>query len=479
MKTRYREKWMIVLLIMFAVFFGACKTKEVPLKNTAKNLPSSFGDSKDSLTSAITNWKGYFVDPNLLELIDTALTSNLDLFIALQKMEAAKAGIGAAKGLLLPNLSAGASAAQRKFGLYTMDGAGNISTYITPGQIVPVHLPDYYFGLQTTWEVDIWGKLRNKKKAALSRYLSTSEGKNLVITNLIAEVATAYYQLLALDNELDIIRETIQLQGDAFELVSIQKEATAANELAVKQLESQVLNSKALEYEILLKINEFENKMNFLLNRYPQTIKRNKSEFTKPLPFKLEVGIPVDLLKNRPDIRRAEYELVATKADLKAARVAFYPTLNIMGGPGFQAFKMAYLFMNPASVAYSVVGTLSAPLINRSSIKAAFKTANANQQEALFNCQKSILHGYIEVYNEIVTIKNLEKIHQLKSNEVAVLSEAIDASAVLFRTGRANYVEVLMTQKGALQSKIELVNIKQRQFNALVNIYKALGGGWR
>ncbi len=342
-----------------------------------------------------------------------------------------------------------------------------------------LHLPDYYLGLQTTWEVDIWGKLRNKKKAAFSRYLSTSEGKNLVLTNLIAEVANAYYQLLALDNELDIVRETIQLQSDAFELVSIQKEATAANELAVKQLESQVLNSKALEYEILLKINEFENKMNFLLNRYPQTVKRNKSEFTKQLPFKIEVGIPADLLKNRPDIRRAEYELIGAKADLKSARAAFYPTLNIMGGPGFQAFKTGYLFMNPASMAYTVLGTLAAPLINRSSIKAVFKTANANQQEALFNYQKSILNGYIEVYNEIVTIKNLEKIHQLKSNEVAVLSEAIDASAVLFKTGRANYVEVLMTQKGALQSKIELVNIKQRQFNALVNIYKALGGGWR
>lgn len=462
-----------------SLFIVSCKTSKPLENNTLKNMPESFASLKDSANSATINWKQHFTDPNLVELIDVALKNNLDLSIALQKMEAGRANIRSSRGALFPTVNGGASAALRRFGLYTMDGAGNITTEITPGLIVPINLPDYYLGLQASWEIDVWGKLRNKKKAALFRYLSSVEGKNLVVTNLIADLANAYYELLALDNELDIIKETIKLQENAFELVSIQKEAGVANQLAVKQFEAQVLNSKAMEFETLQRITEVENQINFLLNRYPQPVKREKEEFNKPLPFKTNVGIPSDLLKNRPDIRQAEFDLIASKADVKAARAAFYPSLNITGAFGYQAFKTGLMFTSPESMAFSLFGSLMAPLLNRSAIKAEFKTANAAQQEALFNYQKNILNGYTEVYNQMANIKNLEKIQELKTNEVAVLSEATEASSELFKTGRANYIEVLMTQRNSLSSKLELINTKQKQFNSVVNIYKALGGGWR
>lgn len=208
-------KW-IKISIVFGICFGvlamnSCKTAKSTEQSSVKKLPETYDGKKDSLNIASQNWKTYFNDPDLTELIELALKNNMDMSVALQKIEIMRAHVGEAKGNLLPNLGLNVGFSMRRFGLYTMDGAGNISTNITPNQIVPIDLPDYYIGLQTSWEVDIWGKLRNKKKAALLRYMSSVEGKNLIITNLIADLAGNYYELLALDNKLDIIRETIQI----------------------------------------------------------------------------------------------------------------------------------------------------------------------------------------------------------------------------------------------------------------------------
>jgi outer membrane protein TolC len=272
-----------------------------------------------------------------------------------------------------------------------MDGAGNATTDILPGQTVPVNLPDYFVGLQTSWEADITGKIQNRKKAAVARYLSSIEGKNWLITNLVAVIASTYYELQALDIELEIIRENISIQENAVAVVTSQKESGAANELAVEQFRAQLLTTKSLEVEIEQQIIETENQINSLLGRYPQPIERGKTILTHIIPTQLQTGVPSDLLRNRPDIKQAELELIAAKADVKAARAAFYPSLNITGGLGFQAFKPNLLFTTPQSFVFSLVGGLSAPLINRSAIKANFKGASAYQVELLYNYQKSIL----------------------------------------------------------------------------------------
>lgn len=464
-------------IVVMCILFTSCKTTKPTEANNLKSIPESYTAVKDSANSANINWKQYFSDANLTALIEEALKNNLDLLMALQRIEMTSSNVLLNRSALFPVVNAFGAAGQRKFGDYTMDWAGNKTTEITPGKIIPMHLQDYYLGLQTSWEIDVWGKIRNRKKAALARYVGSIEGKNFVITNLISEIAAAYYELIALDNELEIIRETIKLQEEALSLINIQKQAGVVNELAVQQFEGQVLNSKALEFETLQKITECESKINFLSGRYPQTITRDKSKFTTTLPFQVNAGIPSDLLKNRPDIRQAEYSLIASKADVKAAKAAFYPSLNITGALGFQAFQTGYL-LTPESMAYNLFGNLVAPLINRSAIKAEFRTANATQQEALYNYQKSIINGYVEVYNETAKINNLEKIVHLKTQEADVLTKSIEASSELFKTGRASYIEVLMTQKGSLESKLELVNAKQQQYNAIINIYKALGGGW-
>ena len=460
------------------MFWVSCRMIATAQNTDTKLLPKSYSDSKDSTNSATIKWKTFFSDKNLVSLIDTALKNNLDLLITLQDIDIARNNVRLKKGLLLPTVSGQAGMGIEKVGRYTSQGAGDASADITPGKLVPENLGDFALGLHTDWEVDIWKKLRNSKKAAFTRYLASIEGKNFVITNLVAEIANTYYELLSLDNQLDIIRETIQLQKNALEIVKVQKEASVVTELAVKKFEAEVLNSQSLEFDVFQKIKENENTINFLLGRFPQVIIRDKSSFTTQMPQQIKIGIPSQLLKNRPDIKQAELELYATNCDVKAAKAEFYPSFNISGSLGYNAFKTAYLFTSPQSLMYSLVGDLAAPLINRSAIQAEFNKAKAYQIEAMYNFQKTILNGYIEVSNEVSNINNLEQLYTLKNKEVEALMKSITISNDLFKSARADYLEVLMTQRDALQSKLELIEAKKRQYNSVTNIYKALGGGW-
>lgn len=468
----------VLLMIVIAVCICSCKPVNTIQDPAGRVMPAAYQDGTDTINSATLSWKQFFGDKHLVDLIDSAITNNWDMQIALQRIKAAQANVLFRKGMLNPSVSAGAAASLRRFGLYTMDGAGNISTEIQPNKIVPVDLPDYFMGLQTSWEVDLWGKLKNRKKAAIARFLATVEGKNLLTTNLISAVARDYYELLALDQNLKVLDETIAIQEKANELVQIQKEAAVANELAVKQFEAQLLDLRALRLNILQLISETENNINLLTGRYPQPVMRD-TVFFSVSPAVIHTGVPAALLQNRPDIRQAEMEVAAAKADVLAAKAAFYPSLNITGSAGFQAFKTGLLFKTPESIAYGLLAGLSAPVINRTAIKAEFNYATASQLESLYNYQKTIVNGYVEVYNEILRAKNLQQVIEVRSKETEALIQSIDISEQLFRTGRATYIEVLFAQQNALKAKLDLNEAKKNQFLTTVNLYKALGGGWR
>lgn len=467
------------IVLGFCLAVIGCKTPQTATETSIKPLPESFGSSKDTTTISTMKWRDFFKDPHLVELIDVALKNNQELNITLQEIEIAKNDVRVRKGALLPSVGLRAGAGVEKVGRYTSQGAGDASTEIKPGVETPDPLGDFTIGAYANWEVDIWKKLRNSKKAAVTRYLATVEGKNFVITNLIAEVADSYYELLALDSQLDIVKQNIVLQTNALEIVKVQKQAARATELGVQKFQAEVFTSKSLEFDILQKIKETENRINFLLARYPQEIKREKSNFTDLIPSAISSGIPSQLLANRPDVKQAELELVAAKLDVKVARAEFYPSLDIAAGVGVQAFKPSYLFTMPESLLYSLVGDLTAPLINRNAIKAEFKSANARQVQALYNYERTILNAYLEVSNQLSKIDNLEKSYDLKSQQVASLNRSIEVSNDLFKSARVDYFEVLMTQRDALESKLELIETKKEQLNAVVHVYKDLGGGWK
>jgi len=467
-----------VLGICLAV--AACKVPAITPANENRSVPGSYGNNNaDTTNTAAIQWRSFFTDKDLVNLIDTALKNNQELMITFQEIEIAKNDIRFKQAPLLPTVGARAGAGLEKVGRYTSQGAGDATTEIEPGKEMPDPLADYTVAIFANWEADIWKKLHNAKKAAVARYLSTVEGRNFVVTNLVAEVASSYYELLALDNQLAIVRQNIELQKNALEIVKIQKEAARVTELAVQKFEAEVLGSRSLEFEILQKIKETENRVNFLLGRYPQEIPRDKSSLLGLLPQAVYTGIPSQLLGNRPDIKQAELELSAAKLDVKVARAEFYPSFGISAAIGFQAFKPSYLFKTPESLLYSLAGDIAGPLINRNAIRAEFNSANARQLQAMYNYERTILNAYLEVATQLSNISNLEKSYDLKSKQVDALARSIDISNDLFKSARADYLEVLMTQRDALESRLELISTKKEQLIAVINIYKELGGGWK
>lgn len=472
------NRYKIWTLACISMAYVGCKIPALVQHSENKTVPSSFNGSQDTTSMAKIKWRDFFKDRYLVALIDTALQRNQELNITLQEIEIAKNEVRAKKGELLPNVGIKAGAGVEKVGRYTSQGAGDAATEIDDNKEVPDPLPDYMVGLYANWEVDIWHKLRNAKKAAYTRYLSSVEGKNFVVTSLVAEIANSYYELLALDSQLEMVKKNIELQNNALSVIRLQKEAARVTELAVRKFEAEVLNSQSMEYGIQQQITETENKINFLLGRYPQPIARDKASFNNPLPSKLQTGIPSQLLANRPDIKQAELDLMAAKLDVNVAKAQFYPSLGISASLGLQAFNPSYLVKMPESMLYSLAGDIAAPLINKNAIKASYFSANAKQIQAIYQYERSILNAYIEVANQLSSIGNLEKSYNLKSKQVLALTQSIDISNDLFKSARADYLEVLMTQRDAMEAKLELIETKKQQLSAMVKIYQALGGGW-
>jgi NodT family efflux transporter outer membrane factor (OMF) lipoprotein len=442
-------------------------------------MPSKYVDqTTDSTNSAQLKWSDLLKDDNLTKLIDTALTNNQELRIMMQQIDVAQNEIKARKGEYLPFITYGAGTEVEKVGEYTRNGAVEKNLDIKDGEEFPEPLTDYSAGLFATWELDVWKKLRNSKKAAALEYLSTIEGKNFMVTRLIAEIADSYYELIALDNQLAFIEQNLELQGNALRMVRLQKEAARATELAVRRFEAEVLKNQSHKFEVQQEIVEMENKLNFLIGRQPQPITRNSEGFIETQMDTIYAGLPSQLLLNRPDIKQAEYELEAAKLNIKVARANFYPSIGLKAGIGLQAFKPKYLTETPESLIYSAVGDIVGPLINRNAIKADYNTANSKQIQAVYEYEKAILSGYIEVVNQLSKMENLKQSYALKENQVKALTESIDLSTRLFQSARIEYIEVLLTQREALESKMELVETKKDQLMARVNVYQALGGGW-
>ncbi|HEY5826146.1 MAG TPA: TolC family protein, partial [Cyclobacteriaceae bacterium] len=321
-----------VVISCFSVLLVGCIS---PLKQRQENkaVPTSFNNSQDTVNTAKLKWKEFFTDPYLAALIDTALRNNQELNITLQEINIAQNEVRARKGEYLPFVGLGAGAGIEKVGEYTRAGATEENLgEIKPGTKFPEPLPDFVIGANASWEVDIWKKLRNAKKSAVFRYLASTEGKNFMVTNLISEIASSYYELMALDNQLEILKQNITIYQNSLEIVKLEKQAAKVTELAVRRFEAEVLKNQSRQFHIIQAIVETENRINFLVGRFPQPVLRNSQTFQALVPPSIQACIPTQLLQNRPDIRRAELALAAAKLDIKVAKANFYPSLRITAG---------------------------------------------------------------------------------------------------------------------------------------------------
>jgi len=475
-----RKKIIVYLgILSLSIVYTACIGPSAIKRSENKNVPASYNGNKDSINTATIKWKTFFKDQYLIALIDTALKNNQDLNIIMQEINIAKNDVRAKKGAYMPNLEVGLEAGFDKSSRYTIKGANEEANDIVVGQKNPLPLSNYILGANISWEIDIWKKLRNAKKAAVFRYLSSIDGKNFMVTHLVAEISNSYYELLALDNQLEILKQNIELYQSSLETVKLEKSAARVTELAVRRFEAEVLKNQSRQFYIEQQITVTENHLNYLMGRFPQTITRDSKSFIDLPIDTIHSGIPSQLLENRPDIKKAECELIAAKLEVKSAKAEFYPALKITAGSGYSAFNPKYIIETPLSLIYNVAGNLVAPLINRNVIKANYYSASSKQVQAMYNYERTILNAHIEVVNQLSNINNLKKSYDLKTKQIQALTESIDISNTLFKSARADYMEVLLTQRDALESRFELIETKKQQMNAMVNIFEALGGGWR
>lgn len=482
------------LLCAAAVAFaGGCRASAIALDPAPRPMPATLSlaaDSgrardrrTDSTTVADIGWRQYFADTTLLALVDTAVHNNAELQATLAEVEMARQEARAIQGRLLPQVAAAASLGVDKAARYTSTGAGDASTDITPGSRVPEVLPDLGMGFVASWEADVRGRIRSRKGAALARYLATVEGNRYVMTGLVAEVANTYYELTALDAKLAIIREAIALQERELEVVRAQKDAAVVTELAVRQFEALLFDARGMEFEVRQQIREGESRMNLLLGRYPRPVQRAPMlvgpTSTAPPVHALDQGLPSQLLRNRPDIRGAELQLTAARLDVKAARAELFPELGLTGALGLRAFKSRYLFTTPESIAWSLVGDLFVPILNRKSLKAEVAFASANQKKALYAYRQTVLTGFTEVSTLSSALDNLDSLYTYKAQRAETLDRSIEIASELFNATRANYLEVLTAQREAIDAKLEVVETRLRREVAATNLYRALGGGWK
>jgi multidrug efflux system outer membrane protein len=460
-------KWLDLVLIMLIATSCVTTRYERPGAVKSENLYRDQA-ATDTSSMADLNWKQLFSDPILQDLIEKGLNQNLNLKQAIQRIESSQAYFKQSKMAFLPSLQLDVNSTDTK----QSDRAVNFP----PGSIkLTTHTNRIQFS--TAWELDVWGKLRSAKRGALAGVLQSEAAKRAIQTQLISDIANTYYNLLAFDKQLKITLETIEIRKQ--ELVTL----TALQESG-KVTSAEVLQSQANQYaaEVLIpelqnKIWQAENMLNFLLAQGPGTINRGVLD-EQVLFADLKVGVSSQLLKNRPDVQQAEYAFISAFENTNVAKTYFYPSFTLTANGGFASFKIQELFSK--SIFYNIIGGLTQPIFNRGQNKARLRVAKADQEIAYYGFQSAILNGGVEVSNSLFAYKNATERERIRNLQIESLKTAVDNTRELLsnRTG-VNYTDVLSSEQNLISAQLNGINDKLDQLQSIVNLYRALGGGWK
>lgn len=443
-----------------------------------RDLPDTFRGVISEENSSLVSIEDFFNDPTLLNLIHQGMIDNQELRILAEDIQIANNEVLKRRGAYLPFVNLGGTAELQKHSLFTPAGVVDEQLQYRPGRTFPTPLPNFLTAANLSWQIDIWRQLRNARDAAALRFLGTAEGRNYVVTRLVAEIAENYYALMALDKRLENLNNIIELQEQSLEMATAKKEAAQGTELAVQRFQAEVRKNQSEKLIVQQEIIEVENRINFLVGRFPKPVERMHVDFLELNLPALSIGVPAQLLQNRPDIRQAERALEAAGLDVSVARANFYPKLIITAGVGYEAVNPKYLFMTPESLIYGVAGDLVAPLINKKAIQADYMTANAMQLQSVYNYQRVVLNAFTEVVNRMSKVENYGQSIEIKKQQLESLEASVDAATKLFQAARAEYMDVLFAQRDLLDARMVLIETKRQQLSAIVNTYQALGGGF-
>jgi NodT family efflux transporter outer membrane factor (OMF) lipoprotein len=446
-------------------------------------FPDTFSGVTTAENSAQTGIVEFFNDPPLTRLLIQGLVQNQELKIRNQEIWIAGNEVMASRGAYLPFLGGSFRGGFERNSRFTPLGAAEDQLTFPGGGSFPDPLGDVRLTTDLFWQIDIWRQLRNARDAAINRYIEAIEDRNYLITRLVAEIAENYYELASLDQRLAFFNQTIQLLEQSLEVARAQKAAARGTELGVQRFLAEVRKNQSQRFIIQQRIIEVENRINFLVGRFPQPVEHTSWNAINLDARILYVGVPAQLLENRRDVRAAERELAAAGLDILVARARFYPRLIITAGVGYEAFSPKYLF-DPGAFIANAAGELTAPLVNRLAIRADYQSANARQLQAVYNYQRTVLNAYIEVVNSMNKARNYGLSVGIKQEQVKALEESVNVARDLFNRpiveafARVEYVDVLLATRDLLEARSVLIETRQQQLSAIVRTYQALGGGY-
>lgn len=466
------------LLTVFILSFVAwsCKTdKLVSNKHLAPNLPEQYRDqgatSQENNIGSIP-WRDFFKDPVLQSLIDSAIQHNLDMQLALKNIESSQLSMRQAKANYLPT-------AQLQIRGNTTNPSNNSMNGLSLAQFLKQHhVEDYTASIGLSWEADLWGKIKSQNAAALASYLQTEEAKKVIQTQLIAQVAQGYYQLLMLYQLRDIAQQNLQLSDTTLRIVKQQYEVGDITLLALEQVDAQRLSAAALIPDFEQQIRLQENAIQILSGKLPAEIKTQEKLVNVRFPEDLATGVPADLLSHRPDVKQAELAVTASQAYQQSAKAKMYPSLVISAEAGVNAFKTSNWFNLPASLFGAVTGSITQPIFQRRELKTQYELARIEQEKNIMIFKQKVISAAGEVSDALVSIQKLKEKQQITTDRTNRLKEATKHANLLFETGMATYLEVITAQSNILQSELELAQVKKAELSAVVDLYRSLGGGW-
>lgn len=466
--STYKKLSKAFLLIVVAITMQSCfvakdytrpELEETDHLFRTDNLPA------DSLSMADISWKDLFSDSYLQQYINESLQNNLDIRTAIQQILVTEAYLKQGKAGYLPTVSATAQMTHQE-----LSGNSQFGSLFSS-------LDQYELSGSLSWEADIWGKIRSNKRASEATYLQSVAAHKAVKTQLIASIATTYYQLLALDAQLKVTEQTVAAADSSVVTIKALKDAGQANQVAVDQNIAQYNNAKALLVDIKATIFKTENALNLLLGRSSQPIQRGSLE-NQNFDADIKVGVPATLLSNRPDVIASEYGLINSFELTNVARSNFYPSLTLTANSGFQSLELDQL-LNANSLFATLVGGLTQPIFNQRRIKTQHEVAKAQQEQALLAFKNTLLTAGNEVSNALYDYEAETEKFEYRQNEVEALRNAESNSEELLKNGYANYLDLLTARQSALSAELNLIDNKLQQMLSVINLYEALGGGWK
>jgi multidrug efflux system outer membrane protein len=464
----------IYIALLLVLITGACKVSK-DIAKPADAAPAQFRNSSstDTVSIATLPYQDFFKEKAIRDLIDTALLNNYDMQIALKNIESAALLFRQSKLGNLPAVNLQVTANTNRPSDNSLNG-------LTISQFAgSTHVEDYTASLGLSWEADIWRKIASQRNAAGAAYLQSEEARKAIQTRLVANIAQGFYSLIMLDTQLDIAKKNLALNDSTLNIIKMQFDAGQVTSLAIEQAQAQQLIAAGLVPQLEQRINLQENALSILTGAFPKTIARIGKLNALQIQEQTVTGFPSEMVSLRPDVKSAELELLKANARVGIAKASMYPSLTITATGGINSFKSSNWFNIPGSLFGIVAGGVAQPIFQRRQLKTQYDVAMVERERTVLQFRQSVLNAVGEVSDELIKVEKLKQQYAIADQRVTVVQRSLKNANLLFKSGMANYLEVINAQSNALQSELDLATIKTAQLNAAVELYRALGGGWR